>query len=689
MEGEEKIPPPLQAVLLKLENRNLVLRSLIVGKLLHNKPIFGSWLAPLMATRLTRDDVVEMIRATIPDVFTQDEVLTTPMIASALSKWEANNEEFKNVHMSDLFKTAQRRELQLDVLVTYFNSHKDNLKPNSLLEVLESSTGLVVPQLSQKIGGDQNYLNLLEILIMIQEGKKPLFTEFQLDPSWLAPAALKALCDIFSLWYALQISGSAHSSLDDLEGVNGRPYSVNSARDIQQNLVENLKRQISMLFNSKQNRKSGNADFTEEEFKDLLVRWGGDFLPIVTLVSRFKAQDIFFDENRLKKNKDSLVNLLFIIFRNVTRNSFENYKFDLNDPVAAGQMRGLTTEAFALWKTNRASSTLLQKAVSLNLVTRQSLLIGLDQLFSDIEALGLPLSDIQGRELAIAAVNYRGNPKDLFAHLVTEGNVSEDQVIQQLASEIRALLVESLDVQTINRALEILRTIVIQVASMNNQSSQKSLQKINEVKKMLQPLLKADVKKQLIVTAFNHDPRFLLTIGDETEVYSCQNYKTGQYAYYLPSYVVDPNTKALVSWEIRESHFEDPATYHRLIKALQERQIASTEFNGDLGRIIWTTIAGEKIEIKKPAKGVLRNLIRYGVNDQRKPDIYLERDYTSGSAFLKELKGIHNQALHELSREMNVQTRGPITVYRSRNPVGTYSDKGGGRKQGNFVVWVP
>ncbi len=111
------------------------------------------------------------------------------------------------------------------------------------------------------------------------------------------------------------------------------------------------------------------------------------------------------------------------------------------------------------------------------------------------------------------------------------------------------------------------------------------------------------ISKGIVVTAFDCSPRLMLTIGDVVNTGCCLNYQSGARINVLPAYVVDANIQALVSWQLKQSHFASVRDYKAVLNAFVAGRPATAAFDGDRLMFRFTVPEGErgtKIEHAEP-----------------------------------------------------------------------------------------
>lgn len=178
---------------------------------------------------------------------------------------------------------------------------------------------------------------------------------------------------------------------------------------------------------------------------------------------------------------------------------------------------------------------------------------------------------------------------------------------------------------------------------------------------------------KLIASVKTSDPKLLLTVGDIVPTSSCQNYRTGTHIEALPGYVVDANVQALVSYELNQNSFE-VKDFQVLRGWLKTGKISDfkIDFDGDQNQFVISN-NGQIVKSRKLPRAYLRNIIKVGRTHLDEPIFFLEKSYLQNHPNIEQMKKQHQEILNSLNGRV-FSAESDITVVRSRNPKGQYSD---------------
>ena len=185
----------------------------------------------------------------------------------------------------------------------------------------------------------------------------------------------------------------------------------------------------------------------------------------------------------------------------------------------------------------------------------------------------------------------------------------------------------------------------------------------------------------------------MMTIGDIVNTGSCLNYQNGSRINVLPAYVVDANIQALVSWQLKQSHFASVRDYKTVLNAFVANRPADVDFDGDrlVFRFIFPEDGGARV-IDTLGLGFahLRQIVRLGRTRKRLlvyPALLAEREYAQPHPLQPLMHANHADILRQLADELGAVDGRPIKFPRSRNPDGVYCDARGGVQNGEYVVY--
>lgn len=196
----------------------------------------------------------------------------------------------------------------------------------------------------------------------------------------------------------------------------------------------------------------------------------------------------------------------------------------------------------------------------------------------------------------------------------------------------------------------------------------------------------------LIITTLNSDPKFLITIGDLVDAFSCQNYRTGSHIQSLMGYVMDANVQGLASFFIGPESFENHSDYQTIVEASKNNSLKSY-FDGNKRSLTLKVGSTEKsITITLP-KALYRSMVKLGATPNGTAGLKMERAYTPSlkadylsSGLNTALSSNANEIFETLVEELHATSEGPVTVYGSRSPGGMYTDAAGGVRVGDYTI---
>ena len=199
------------------------------------------------------------------------------------------------------------------------------------------------------------------------------------------------------------------------------------------------------------------------------------------------------------------------------------------------------------------------------------------------------------------------------------------------------------------------------------------------------------ISKGMVVTAFDCSPRFMLTIGDAVNTGCCLNYQSGGRINVLPAYAVDANIQALVSWQLKQTHFASVRDYKAVLNAFVAGRAATAAFDGDRLLFRFTLPEGgaddrdreSRLRASAPDREARARALRL-----------LGASRTARGARLRAAPSVaalmhanHADILRALSEELRAVERRPVNFPQSRNPDGVYCDALGGVQASEYSVY--
>jgi hypothetical protein len=181
-----------------------------------------------------------------------------------------------------------------------------------------------------------------------------------------------------------------------------------------------------------------------------------------------------------------------------------------------------------------------------------------------------------------------------------------------------------------------------------------------------------------VVSVVDHSPRLLLTVGDLVQTNSCQNYKTGGLIRTLPGYVIDANVQVMASFHVEAKHFKSHQEYRAVLDGLEAGDMKGVRFRGNKRILEFTLADGSKIETEYLGFAFLRQMLKLGYvdTDKRHPSLRLEREFMQNSQLMPLMQQNHQKLLKDLVQEMQAVQNERMTIPKTRNPEGVYSDLG-------------
>ncbi|HND84404.1 MAG TPA: hypothetical protein PLU50_01295 [Pseudobdellovibrionaceae bacterium] len=181
----------------------------------------------------------------------------------------------------------------------------------------------------------------------------------------------------------------------------------------------------------------------------------------------------------------------------------------------------------------------------------------------------------------------------------------------------------------------------------------------------------------VVLTVRSDDPSFLLNIGKLTGNSTCLDPVTGESVFTLPAYAVDANIQALASFALQIKDFDRAKDFAGITNALLENTVKQVHFSGNKMIATFEMVSGEKISSKRLPYAFLRNVLKLGRSTKtQEPALVLETNYKQTHLLSKEMITERNHYVRDLANRLNVRWQDDITVPKTRNPLGQYSDEG-------------
>ena len=95
----------------------------------------------------------------------------------------------------------------------------------------------------------------------------------------------------------------------------------------------------------------------------------------------------------------------------------------------------------------------------------------------------------------------------------------------------------------------------------------------------------------------------------------------------------------------------------------------------------------ETIKSQRLDQAYLRNILKIGsIKNTNQPGLLIERDYAQTHPNSSQMSSQHVEIVKQLAKDLGATTRGQMTIFKSRNPEGHYSDSGGGVMTSDYEV---
>lgn len=419
-------------------------------------------------------------------------------------------------------------------------------------------------------------------------------------------------------------------------------------------------------------------------------RWG-NIDPILILIGRYKNRNPQF------------LALIGKILVAASTGRFKEFKFssnlsDLNDSILVkNQLSSLKSpEEFSTWTKERSSLTFFEENLSKDM--SNNLTFKIAHLFSKFS----PMTEENFIENSV-------NRQNLLSQVLKEPIANTDK-LKKLKKEYGSnddsdlLLVrdltESLRKQKLENITLIKNTLGI-LERLSNEVHLKTepLQEIQSAVSNARKLLSMDQKQQMrqpkegiIFSTLTVAPNLLFRIGDLVDAFSCIHYQTGNNGNTLLSLVADANTQASLSFFISREDFDSPEIFRKIKSSYQKGKLGYYFSSDKLKLTLTDSDTGNQIELPLK-KAMLRRLVKLGTTSNGQIGLKTEEDYkpTPSNAALASgvIDAINYSAdslFNQLKNDLEASSTGPVNFAPTRNPLGLYSDKGGGFQSGKYII---
>jgi hypothetical protein len=430
---------------------------------------------------------------------------------------------------------------------------------------------------------------------------------------------------------------------------------------------------------------------------DALSRDWRDAEPVVTLLARLS------DPARRGGPSTAAAQLVLHAAKAAAQRNFMTFKFD--DAGAQRQLSFLSHAQRAAWRAARALVRIGGGARPDNQARLEQLTRGLDadlkRLYAGAPPEPAPLTPELRAEISeLAGEEIKADPavvaeRTLAAHAPRESiPACARACLMDIAAQLNDAMLGGFEQRNAARLMRALVRIGF-AHDIERSACQAVLADLRTIEREIpRDLLDGEtISKGIVVTAFDCSPRLMLTIGDVVNTGSCLNYQSGSRINVLPAYLVDANIQALVSWQLKQSHFASVRDYKAVLNAFVGGRAADTAFDGDQLVFRFTLPEGDRLKtIETVSLGFahLRQIVRLGRARKRlllHPALLAEREYAQPHPLQPLMHANHSEILRRLSDEMGAVDSRPIKFPQSRNPDGVYCDARGGVQTAEYIVY--
>ncbi|OFZ30098.1 MAG: hypothetical protein A2622_09605 [Bdellovibrionales bacterium RIFCSPHIGHO2_01_FULL_40_29] len=417
-----------------------------------------------------------------------------------------------------------------------------------------------------------------------------------------------------------------------------------------------------------------NFKISEKHMSELIDKWG-DLEVLFVLSSRLE-------------NKE--VDVLREIIKQELSGKFHEYKFSgrtaEEKSLSKKQMSMLTPADQIVWETPIAKVAFPKANQAEIQPLREKIEILKNIFLHEVERSGYKVDNkiTQIRNQWISRIiSYKGNPNEFFKVQNVPEIIDQVKILFYAVDE----LMNSKNGQfEYKQLLSIVRwNLHNGVKFQNEEVNAALLTQLKDIHESIQKL-NSD-SNRLILSVKSSDPKLLLTIGDCVNAASCQNFREGTVIRTLPGYVIDANVQALLSFELNSSTFDSVQDFSKVKNWVKNSGVKlKVKFDGNL-KVVTFTFENEVITSRQLDKGYLRNMIKLGKMDKsKKAGIAIESGYSQTHPDIEFMISQHIEIVKEMIEKISGSTKGQMTVYKSKNPAGHYSDLGSGIETDNYTL---
>jgi len=440
--------------------------------------------------------------------------------------------------------------------------------------------------------------------------------------------------------------------------------------------------------------QGGGQRLEAQELESLTQDWR-DVEPVVTLLARLS------DPARRGGPSTGAAHLVLRAAKAAAQRNFQAFKFE--DASAQRQLAFLSEAQRTCWKQSRALVRIGGAERPDNGVRLQELARRLDASLNSLCARAAAVAELPAELRAdmaeLAGEEIKANPVTVVERALAT-HVAHEQIpacaracLLVVAARLKGAMLGGFEQRN---AVRVMRALVrigfAQANGCESDACQGVLDDLRAIEKEIpKDLLDGEtISKGMVVTALDCSPRFMLTIGDAVNTGCCLNYQNGGRINVLPAYAVDANIQALVSWQLKQTHFASVRDYKAVLNAFVAGRAATATFDGDRLLFRFTLPDGATIETANLGFAHLRQIVRLGRVRYRfsvHPGLLAERVYAQPHPLQHLMHANHADILRALSEELRAVERRPVTFPKSRNPDGVYCDALGGVQASEYSVY--
>ncbi len=608
-------------------------------------------------------------------------------------------------HLSGILKV-----LQLEKYISLLSDHSQHAEVQTKLfnNALNIHFGNDLV-LKNRLASNPTSIQLLEILLGVPEqglsswsrlsnDRKNSFYELALNIAEQRPKIFSSFPDLIPFLVKKDSLYALNLIRDILAFDSQADLSAAFAQKDEKFLVESLRN----LFEERLRLAFSNPELSlnYDDFLKLQERWG-DVAPIFTLLARFYGDSNWRNE----------IPWLGRIFSAELKDQFKEAKFqkgfDGSDQIRLDQQLSfLTAEQKAEWMKPRYRAQVVLNTDD-NQINKEAYF--LRALQSNLVVHLFPHSKFadEHADLNETPVLELNNPNRKFSAEEQEHHKKLKRVkeIINAHNDPRTAMQEmnktNIDARTINQSLTMFFSIAAKMKKperiytelkfLNANISelvpaQDQMQIRDDLKELLGYFREQKIDqtaKTIVYTTLVQDAKSLLTIGDLVEASSCQNYRTGSVIQTLLGYVLDASVQAILSYGLSRANFKNENEFDLAVKAV-EADASNIQFHPNTQKFTVQTAEGV-IESSPVRKAYYRKILKLGKTKSGAPGLKLERAYQQNHAALGSMEKETDSLAEEISAVLNAQP-GSITISKSRNPCGVYSDAGGGVKTEPYSI---